>query len=139
MALEVEVLYDDLSRKRASIDRVDTLPKTGVLCIVLSTEWGNRRARVARLFSRRNREPFPWSGGDWYAIGTRGDQFFTYAWDDRDVVFHFRPLSDPHAEAVPERIERAFPPGVKATVFMGAFVERAIWDKALRIFDKEML
>lgn len=139
--IEMEVMYSDFTRsERVPIAEAGTLQNNGVLFIVLSTEWGNRKALVRRMWNRRNRfdAEEPWHGNDHYAIGFLGEFFFCDQWDDMDDHLHIRRLDDPHGRQWNTPRGRRHPTDATVYEFKGAWVLPAKWLEALKMFEEEM-
>ncbi len=127
--IEVEVLYADLTRQRVPFADIDQLRKSGVLCIAVQTdaEEGKRR-NVAIAF-----------GKDRYAIcqrrGGSQDWAMLCGWDDGDFVW--RRLENVHELTARSPVDP--PLGVPHIVFDGEHVDAAKWERALEIWNGEIL
>jgi len=135
-------MYADGSIFWVSLSQIAILRKTGVLFIVLTTERGNRKALVARFWSRLNRQELgKWHGEDIYYIGVNSEtgEYFPHALDDKTFTYHIRKLANPTTDS--ERIvimPPNFPPGFKVHEFKGAWIDSPEWEAQLKIFDSEM-
>lgn len=139
--IEIEILYADFTKSdRVPIEQAASLRKDGVLFISLSTEWGNRKALVTRMWNRRNRfdAEEKWHGGDHYAVGFYGEFFFVDQWDDMDDHLHIRRLDDPHGRQMNTPRGPRHPKDAVIHKFKGAWVPIDKWLEALKIFDSEM-
>ena len=143
--VEVEILYSDFSRSPRVLltnRAIDGLRKDGVLYIAMSTEWGNRKALVARMWSRQNNDkyagPDPWWGADNYAIGILPNgTFFTYQWDDDQADYFMRSVADGSSVSRHQR-PLWFPSEAMVHRFTGAYVSPDEWKRAMQVFETEM-
>lgn len=142
----IEIMYDNKDsensfvRRRVPIDEIGTLPKSGVLFITLTAEWGNRSALCGRMWSRNNRDGRGWYGEDNYAIGFIAGRFFVKQWADEDEYLLTRSLANPTStdyQRLATPIFR-FPAEAEVHRFKGAYVDDKEWQAARLIFEKEM-
>jgi hypothetical protein len=127
--IEVEVLYADLTRQVASLDKVDTLPKGEVLAIVVQTDQETgKKKNIAMTF-----------GFDKYALCLKQDagqqHVMLVGWDDND--FKWRRVSNPHD--IDALREVPMPLGCLHVIFQGQQIPDAQWLKAVEVLDKEIL
>lgn len=136
------VMYSDQTIMWVEFADLGALPTSGVLFIAITTERGNRKALVTRLWDRFNgTEGAGWSGSDNYAIGVDAveDRFFVDQWNDRLDSLRVRSLTDPHGKpTVTRRHVQTFPPGYDVHTFEGKAVNDTEWSAALARFELEM-
>jgi hypothetical protein len=126
--MHVGILYADMTQDWASFDHVDGLSRDGVLTITLTTERGNRKALVARLW-----------GSDYYALGRIGENyFFTDKWDEGDEMLRIKRLDKPHDTWKPMVRPCRWPDSAKIVRFVGGYVPPEDWQRALQVFEREM-
>ena len=114
---------------RTPIDDVDSIPRTGVLFVIISCEdlvkpRLNGRRRLCEAHGR-----------DWYTLVVRGENVMLAGWDDGDFVW--KKIVDPWVEASTTRPDH-LPLVHPAITFKGEFVEKGEWEKALKQFNDEM-
>jgi len=115
----------------------------GVLTLTVTSERGNRQALKSLEWSRQNNDTVvarntAWWGEDNYAIGLMPDgRYFTTSWPDNDEKIVTRSIID-GALRVPIMARRAFPPQAAVTVFIGFYLEPALWTQALAVFEARM-
>ncbi len=141
--LEVGVLYSDGSMAWAPMDDMTALRLIGVLTISVTAGRGNRRALVARMWSRQNNDlvaarDAAWWGEDNYAIGVMPDgRFFTTQWADGESNLYARRIADGARAGIID-YPRPWPEGAAVTIFRGAYLVPAAWERALAVFEAEM-
>lgn len=137
--MEIGVMYDDLSIVWIAFAAIEDLRKDGVLFIVLTTERGNRKALVTRLWDRFNgTEGAGWMGSDNYAVGVGTREFFVTQWNDGVDSLRVRSLVNPHCDPVTRSRIKSFPSRYKVHTFTGKAVKDARWKVALAKFETEM-
>ena len=123
--LEIEVMYADLSRRRATIEETNTLPREGVLFIVLSTEWGNRKALRRRIW-----------GFDYYGLWIDHRSWMLEGWDNGDL--YWRQWSLRYPDQPYKSRKRPMPMPRNTLIFRGKGLSQEDWKQALEVFDEEM-
>lgn len=145
----IEIMYADFDsegklvgtpRVRNPIEDIGTMRKTAVVFITLTTKWGDRRALVSRMWSKRNIDGPGWWGEDNYAIGFIAGRFFTRQWADEDEFLLTRSLADPNNTTVQRHPVKVmnWPDAAEVHVFKGAYIPDDDWKIALQVFEKEM-
>ncbi len=127
MSLMVEMMYQDLSRRRVSLSNRAALPRTGVLFIILSAP-DTERPRLNGY--RRVAEKF---GTDWYWLGELDGAAQVNGWDDRD--FRWVPLDDPF-----NPLRESQPPWLdpEALIFEGGYLKPEAWERAKAVYYADM-
>lgn len=124
----VEVMYADLSRKRVTINEIDTLPKDNVLFIAVLAPDPERGREFGRITAKFSKDHYAvcirkWNNVDWVLL---------CGWDDDDYVWR-RTIS-------PWTRQETSPPfGCFNVIFNGLAVPQEVWKEAQRIFTKEMV
>jgi len=135
--VQVGILYDDFSITWLPFERRHELKRDGVLAVAVTTERGNRKALVKRLYRRKFSETYGIET-DYFAIGVDGSAFFGDQWDDYDEHLRYRSQLKPHDEPTIIRRPRPFPAGADVIVFTGQYVSTEKWQAATAKMDKEL-
>lgn len=146
--MEIEVMYTErdhngrFKRKRAPVSHAHTLPREGVLFIILSEFHPEKQIwrRIAEAWEHpRSRVRNHPHGGDGYALIETPTQVMLTGWVDEQ--WKWLPKHDPFREG--KRKSSMGPPawesqdGITITKFRGALCPMDLWDQALEQF-KEM-
>lgn len=128
MSATVEILYGDLSIKKAALPSVGSLPLEGVLFILVKDDdEEGKRANVEMIH-----------GFDHYAVGwriNRGQEWVMLnGWDDDDYVWRRIGCGGCNTKEQTDA-----PLGHMHVMFRGLQVDEKTWVKANRIFNKEMI
>ena len=113
--MDIEIWYADDSRPRVPVADIATLPTTGVLFIYTHTTAGR----------------FRYYGGDFYAIGLNGDEWFVDAWDEYQEFHYIRTQTQVGREPRKEVVAWTVPAGWMTWRFTGEAIPPADWDTLL--------
>ena len=123
--VSITVLYTDLTFQKVPIDKIDTLPKDGVLFIKLSTD--KREGKLANLSQSFGFDHYAVlykkDKGDWYALTGWNEKDFIWRQDCNDCI---------------NRVPADIPFGTMHTIFRGILVSPEEWKKAEVIINKEI-
>ena len=135
--MEIGVLYDDLSIVWIPFEKRYDLKPDGILAITLTTERGNRKALVSRLWRRKFSQTYGIST-DYFAIGVDGSAFFVDQWDEYDEFLQYKSQLNPHENPYPIKRSRPFPGSSSVVIFSGEYVSPEKWEEAITKFDSEL-
>lgn len=114
--MDIEIWYVDDSRQRVPVADIATLPSAGVLFIFIHVASGRYR----------------YYGGDFYAIGLKGDEWFVDAWDEYQEFHYVRSQGQVGREPRKDVVEWTAPAGWTTYKFTGEAIPLADWDDLLK-------
>ena len=122
--MNIEVEYADQGRKVVPVDGVDTLEKSGVLFVLLTTVDENGERKVVQGLSSLDR----------YVLLRQPGWAFLWGWMDGD--FTWRKVTN--GAETSQAIEPAFTFKFPAVEFQGATVSREEWLKVAAAYSDEV-
>jgi len=122
----ISVMYKDLKIKQVPIAKIDSLPKDGVLFIKLKTD--TREGKLAGISMSHSLDNY----AVLHKIEKKADWYMLTGWDDDQFIWR-RECDDCENRKVVD-----FPVGTMHTIFRGFAVDAKHWEKAVKMFDKDM-
>lgn len=127
----VEVMYADLSRKRVTINEIDTLPKDNVLFITVLAPDLEKGGKLRRITAKFSKDHYALCIRKWNAV----EWVLLFGWDDDDFIW--RNMVSPYM-VCGSRQEAVPPFGCFHVIFNGLAVSPQVWKEAQRLFSKEV-